>query len=432
MNVTVENLAPCKKLLRVEVDAQKVNEAFESMLKEYQRQVALPGFRPGKAPKDMVAKRFENEIQSEVKNRLTRESYQSAVKEKKLSVVGYPDIEEIQFGKGQAYQFAATIETAPDFELPDYKGLPVRRETGTVTEADITRALNLLRERQTNFETVSRELKDGDVAVVNYQGTCEGKPITELAPAARGLTEQKNFWINMDQTTFIPGFADQLRGAKAGDKRTVTVDFPVDFVTPQLQGKKGSYDVEVVEVKEKHLPELNDAFAKSYDAENLEKLREGVRKDLEAELKHKQERAVREQVVGGLLNKIQCELPETAVVQETRNIVYNIVNDNQKRGVPKEAIEGQKDQIYASANLTAKDRVKAAFLFQRIAEKEKIKVEQNEIIQRVNQLAVNYQMPVDKFVKELQKRDGISEIYEQLLNEKVIDFLIQNARVEEV
>ena len=432
MNVTVENLAPCKKLLRVEVGAEKVNEAFETITRDFQRQAALPGFRPGKAPKDMVAKRYESQILDEVKSKLTREGYQQAVKEQKLSVVGSPDVEEIQFAKGQPYQFAVTVETAPEFELPEYKGIPLAKEKANVTEADVDRAIEMLRERQANFETVPRELQTGDIAVVNYKGTCEGKPLTELAPTARGLTEKQNFWITVEKDSFIPGFTEQLMGAKAGDKRTVAVDFPADFVTPQLQGKKGSYDVEVVEVKQKVLPELNDEFAKNYGAESLAKLREGVRNDLENELKFKQDRALRNQVVQSLLNRIQCELPESVVLQETRNVVYNIVSENQRRGIPRETIESQKDQIFASANLTAKDRVKAAFLFSSIAEKEGIKVEQQEVIQRIGKLAQTYDMPVDKFVKELQKRDGINEIYDQLLNEKVIGLLLEYAKVEEV
>lgn len=431
MNVTVENLAPCKKLLRVELEAQQVDNAFEEMTKNYQRQAALPGFRPGKAPKAMVAKRYETDIQDEVKKKLIPDAYRQAVREQKLDVVGYPDIEEIQFARGQSLQFAATIETAPEFEMPDYKGLPAKREKGEASDEDVEKAINLLRERQTDFKTITRELKEGDVAVVNFTGTTVGKPITDTAPAARGLTEQKNFWVNVEKTSFIPGFADQLIGAKAGDKRTVNVDFPADFVTPQLQGKQGVYEVEVVEVKEKYLPELNEEFAKSFGAENLEKLREGIRTDLANELKYKQERSVRGQIVEGLLARVQCELPESVVVQETRNVVYNIVSENQKRGISKETIDQQKNEIFNSASATAKDRVKASFLFQKIAEKESIKVEQNEVLQRIQQLAANYQMPPEKFVKELQKRNGIPEIYEQLQTEKVIDFLVQNAKIED-
>lgn len=432
MNVTVENLAPCKKLMRVEVEAQKVDETFESVTKDFRREANLPGFRPGKAPRDMVLRKYEKEILEETKRKLISEAYRKAVEEQKLDVVSHPDIEEIQFGRGQALQFAATIETAPEFELPEYKGLPIKREMQSVTDADMERAINLLRERQVSFTKVERPVQSADIAVVNYTGTCEGKPITELAPAAKGLTEQKHFWVEVGANSFIPGFGDQLIGAKAGDKRTVTVDFPTDFVTPQLAGKKGSYEVEVVEVKEKVLPALDEALAKAYGAESLEKLRAGVRSDLENELKFKQEKTLRSELVRALLGRINFDLPETAVARETRNVVYDLVQENTKRGIPRQAIEQQKEQIYSAATHNAKERLKVQFLLQKIAEKEDIKVSQEEIAQRVHHLAGMYQIPADKFLRDLQKRNGLIEVYDQIMNVKVIDFLQQNAKIEDV
>jgi trigger factor len=372
-------LAPCKKLVRVEVEVEKVNETFDAVTNDFRKQANLPGFRPGKAPKEMVVRKYDKDIMDEVRRKLISESYRKAVEEQKLDVLGRPDIEEIQFSRGQPLQFAATIETAPDFQLPDYKGLLVTREARVVTDTDVEKALDVLREQRVNFNTVDRPLQAGEIAVVNYTGTCEGKPITDIAPTAKGLTEKKNFWVEATPNSFIPGFADQLVGAKAGDKRTVNVDFPADFVTPQLAGKKGVYEVEVVEVKEKVLPPLDDALAKTYDAESVEKLREGVRRDLENELNHKQSKTVRNQLVRTLLDRVSFELPASAVANETRNVVFDIVQENAKRGVSRDIIEQQKEQIYSAATHGAKERVKVAFLMQKIAEKEDIKVSQEEI-----------------------------------------------------
>ena len=432
MNITVENLAPCKKLLRVELDAKAVDEAFDAITKNYQKQASLPGFRPGKAPKELVIKKYEADIQDDAKRKLIGESYRKALEEKKISVVSQPDIEEIQFGRGQPLQFAATIETAPEFQLPEYKGLPVKREIKSVTDEDVERALNLLAQQHTKFETATRELKTGDVAVVNYTGTTDGKPLTEIAPTAKSLTEQKNFWVDIAPNTFIAGFADQLVGAKAGDHRTVNIEFPADFVTRELAGRKGVFEVEVIEVKEKVLPLLDDALAKVYGAENLEKLRSGVRVDLENELKYSQTKAMRSQLVGALLAQANFDLPESAVAHETKNVVYSIVQENTKRGVGRELIEKQKDEIYNAAASSAKDRVKLAFLVQRIAEQEAIKVSQEEVLQRIQSLSAAYQIPPDKFIKDLQKRNGINELYDQITHEKVLTFLENNAKVTDV
>ncbi len=432
MNVTVENLAPCKKLVRVEVEAQKVDETLDTITKQFQRGANLPGFRPGKAPREMVVRKYAKDIEEEAKRKLISEAYKSALEEQKLDVVGYPDIEEIQFSRGQPLQFAATIETTPEFELPEYKGIPVKREARMVTDEDVERAIQVLRQSRASFKTVERPSQTGDIAVVNYTGTSDGKPITEIAPTAKGLSEQKNFWVEIGTNAFIPGFAEQVLGSKAGDKKTIDVDFPADFVTTELAGKKGRYEVEVVEIKEKVLPAVDDTFAKSYGAESLDKLRAGVRRDLENELTYKNNRAIRTQLVRSLVNRINFELPETAVAQETRNVVYDIVQENAKRGVSRDVIEQQKEQIYSAATQGAKERVKVAFLLQKIAEKEDIKVSQEEIGQRINQLAATYQIPAQKFLKDLQKRNGLIEIYDQVMNEKVIDFLQQHAQIEDV
>lgn len=432
MNITVEKLAPCKQLVRVELDAAAVDAAFASITKDFQKQASLPGFRPGKAPRDMVVKKYSAEIKEEAKRKLIGENYRAAIADKKINVVGYPDIEEIQFEQGQPLIFAATVETAPDFQLPDYKGLPAKIEIKSVTDADVQKAIDLLRGQHAKFETVTRPLANGDIAVVNYSGTCEGKPITELAPTAKGLTEQKNFWIETSENSFIPGFAAQLIGASAGDKRTVNVDFPADFVTVALQGKKGVYEVEVIEVKEKILPRVDVELAKKFGAESLEKLTAGVRTDLENELKYSKSKAVRQQVVQALLEKANFDLPESAVANETRNVVYDLVRQNTQRGVARELIEQQKDQIYAAAAGNAKERVRLAFLVQRIAEQEKIQVTQEDAVRRAQQLAMMYQMPLDSFIKDLQKRDAVGELYQQVQQEKVLELLEKNANVTEV
>ena len=431
MNVTLENLAPCKKLLRVEVDVQTVDAEFESVTKSFMREATLPGFRPGKAPRDRVVKVHSSRIDEEVKKKLIPDAYRKALAEHKLRVVAYPDIEEIQFGRGQSLQFAATIETEPEFELPEYKGLVIKSETRTVTDDDLSRALDVLRGQRSEYKDVPRPAANGDFVVINYTGTCEDKPITDLAPTAKGLTEQKNFWVHLEPGQFIPGFQEQLVGTSAGEKRTVTVDFPAEFVTPQLAGKQGVYAVEVVQVKERLLPEVNEEFAKSFGAESLEKLREGVRGDLQNELTFKQSREARDQIVSQLLSRVTCELPESVVMNETRNAVYNIVQQSQQRGATQETINAQKEQIFGVANHSAKERVKAMLLLGRIAEQEGIKAEQQEIAQRVAQMAQQYQQPMDKMIKQLQERGGFEEIQEQVITAKVLDFLVLNAKSEE-
>jgi trigger factor len=153
---------------------------------------------------------------------------------------------------------------------------------------------------------------------------------------------------------------------------------------------------------------------------------------LENELKHTQSNAVRSQIVKGLLDRVQFELPETPVANTTRNVVYDIVRENSRRGVARDVIEKQKDEIYTAAAANAKEQVKLAFMVQKIVEKEKIAVSQEDVLRRAQTLAATYQIPLDKFIKDLQKRDGIQELYDQVAHEKVMEFLENNAKIETV
>ena len=432
MNVTVENLAPCKKLVRFEVDAQAVDEAYASVTKDFVKQAKMSGFRPGKAPEAMVIRQYAKDIDEEVKRKLTGDAYRKGIKEQNLNVVGYPDIEEIQFGRGQTLQFAATVEINPEFELPDYRAIPAKREPAVVTDEDVAKAIDALRGQAADFKKVERAVQDGDYVVINYTGTSDGKPLTEIAPTARGLTEQKGFWVEVKQGSFIPGFAVQLIGANAGEKRTVNVDFPAEFVTPELAGKKAVYEVEVVEVKEKALPELTDVFAKTYGAESVEKLREGVRKDLQNEVNSRQKRSIRNQIVKTISERVSFDMPETTLQVEVRNVVYEMVSENQRRGVPKELIEEKKDELFNAASGIAKERLKISYLFHKISEKEGIRADQNEMNTRITLMAQANQMAPQKFLQELEKRGGVAEVYQQLIHEKVLDFLHENAKIEDV
>ncbi|MGV3772495.1 MAG: trigger factor [Verrucomicrobiales bacterium] len=432
VNVTIENLAPCRKLVRVDVDAQQVDQTFEEVTSQLQKEVKIPGFRPGKAPKQMIVKNYSKLLEDEVKKKVLGDSYRKALSDHKIHPVGNPDVEEIQFGRGQNYQFAITVETAPEFELPEYKGLPVKRETGNVTEDDIERAIGILRDRHAAYNDVQRPVQNGDIAVVNYKGTSDGKPLIEIAPTAKGLTTQNNFWIEVKEGSFIPGFTEQLVGMNAADKKTVEVDFPADFVSQPLAGKHGVYEVELVQVKEKALPEINDEFAKKFGADNLVALRDGVRRDLEAELQNKISRGVREQLLNRLLERVNYELPESLLKEATSNTVYEMVYQSQQRGMTREQIEQQKDSIYNYASSTAQQRLKTSFLLGKIAEKENIQVTSEELYQRLSYIAYQRKMDGAKMVKEMQKTGEIRTVQEQALLAKVIDFLEKYAQIEDV
>jgi len=432
VNIEIENLGPCKRLIRVDVPTEKVKERTELTIKEFGKHVSLPGFRPGKAPKHMVLKSYGDRIQSEVKRLLVNDGYRQAIKEHDLHIVGNPDVEEIQFAKDQPFQFAVTVETAPTFEIPAYKGIKIQKEIKSVSEDDIDRAMGVLQDRQATFETVDKAIEELDYVVLDYTGQCDGKPITDTAPKATSLDKKDDFWLHVHEGHFIPGFHEPLVGLKAGDTKTVTIAAKEDFVIKELAGKELVFDVTIKEVKVKKMPEIDDAFAQKFGAENCEALREGVFNDLENELKTSQKRKVRDQLIKHLLTSVQCELPESVVDQETKNVVYELVRENQQRGVAKETIDEKKDEIYSAAATSAKDRVKVAFIIGKIAAEEGIKVSSAEVNQRIVMMAQSYNMAPEQLAKKLKERGGISEIQEQIMTSKVLDLMELQAEVEEV
>ena len=432
MEVTITDLSPCKKQLRIEIDAEAVNAKFDSVAKDFRRHAHLPGFRPGKAPLANVMRSYGDKIGEEAKRTLMSDSYAKALKENGLRPVIMPEVEELQFGHGKPFQYLATLEVTPAFELPEYNGLEVEKERRTVTGADIDKALDTLREQRVSYTDVDRPAGEDDFIVVNFTGTIDDKPITDLVKVARGLTEQKNYWLNAKHNPLIPGIVEVLIGSGKDDKKTVTVTIPNDFIYEELVGKEARYEIEIVQVKEKSLPELDDKFAKGFGAESMDKLREGVENDLKNELEYSQKKSIRNQCVDKLLSSVTCDLPETIVNEATRVGVHNIVQQNHQRGVGNEIIEENKDRIYANAKADAEVRVKGNYILSKIAEKEGIKVTDQELSRQVAALAAQQKIKPQKLAQQLKDNGTLYQVQEEIMNAKVIDLLEEKAKVTEI
>jgi trigger factor len=432
VEVTITDLSPCKKQLRIEIDAETVNAKFDAVAKDFRRHANLPGFRPGKAPLANVMRSYGDKIGEEAKRTLMSDSYSKALKENDLRPVIMPEVEDLQFGHGKPFQYLATLEVTPSFELPDYNGIEVEKERRTVSDSDVAKALDTLREQRVSYADVDRSAGEDDFIVVNFTGTIDDKPITDLVKVARGLTEQKNFWLHTKQNPLIPGIVEALIGSGKDDKKTVTVTIPDDFIYEELIGKEAKYEIEIVQVKEKFLPELDDAFAKGFGAESIEKLREGVENDLKNELEYSLKKSIRNQCVDKLLSAVNCDLPETIVNEATRAAVHNIVQQNHQRGVGKDIIEENKDRIYANAKADAEVRVRANYILSRIAEKEGIKVTDQELSRQIAAIAAQQKVKPQKLAQQLKDNGTLYQVQEEIMNGKVIDLLEEKAKVTEI
>src|SRR5947208_3126326 len=435
MKVEVDKQPGSVSKLQIELPADEVAKEWDAIANSFVRFAKIPGYRPGKAPRAVIDKRFRKEIQDELTKKLVSKSYHEAVEQEHLRVASLTNIEDIQFGEDKSMRFRATVVIAPEFELPDYKKIPVQVPDTKVSDAEIEEALERLREQSADFVDVpGRGLQMGDFAVLDFEGSMDSKPISEIAPqASKNLQGGKKFWLHLATDNFLPKFCEQLLGQKPGETRLVIVHFPDDFPVKELAGKKADYAVTLREIKEKVLPAIDDALAaKLVPGKNLADLHQMIEHDIEHAKEHDVERAKESQIVKYLHEQIQFELPPALLQNETRRALAELVQRNRERGVTDDMLkEKEKELIDSAANL-AVHRLKTNFILHRIAEREKIQVTKEDVDLRIRQEAARYDISPDKMRKELQQQDALNDVAEQILLGKTLDFLKANVSVEQI
>ena len=433
MKVEVEKQPGFVSKLQIELAPQEVAKEWDAIANSFVRFAKLPGYRPGKAPRAVIDKRFRKEIQEELTKKLVSRSYREAIEQEQLRVASLTNIEDVQFGEDKSMRFRATVVTAPEFELPDYKNIAVQLAETKVSTAEVDEALERLRDQSAEFVDVpGRGLQMGDFAVLDFEGSVDNKPISEIAPqASKNLQGGKKFWLHLEADNFLPKFCEQLIGQKPDETRLVIVHFPEDFPVKELAGKKADYAVTVREIKEKVLPAVDDAFAaKLVPGKTVADLRQIIEHDIEHSKEHDAERAKESQIVKYLHEQIHFELPPALLQNETRRALAELVQRNRERGVTDEMLkEKEKELIEGAAGLAA-NRLKTNFILHRIAEHEKIQVAKEDVDLRIRQEAARYDISPDKMRKELQQKDALDDMAEQILLGKTLDFLKANVSVE--
>ncbi len=429
MKVEVEQQPQSVATLRIELPPEEVRQEWDAIAQSYARYARIPGYRTGKAPKPVIEKKFRKEIQDEVTKKLVSKSYHEAITQQQLRVVSLTNLEDVEFGEDHSMRFRATVVTAPEFELPDYKSIAVEVPSADVKEGEVDAALERLREQSADFvDAPDRELAMEDFAVLDFEGAVDGIAIAELAPqASKNLQGGKKFWLRVAPGNFLPNFCEQLVGMKRGDTRSVQVEFPAEFQVPELAGRKADYAVTLNEIKDKVLPELDDAFAaKLMPEKTLADLRHEMEHNLEHEKEHEIERAKESGIIRFLHERISFDLPPSLLKNETRRALNELVHRNRERGVPDEMLKGKEKELIEGAGGLAAHRLKTNFILHRIAEKEKIKVTREEIDERIREQAKQYNVSVDKMRKELEEHDRVDGLAEEILLGKTLDLLKAN------
>jgi trigger factor len=433
MKVEIEKQPDSISTLRIELPPEEVRKEWDSIASNYSRYARIPGYRAGKAPRQVIEKKFRKEIQDELTKKLVSKSYHDAIAEKQLRVVSLADLGDVEFGDDRSMRFRATVVTAPEFELPEYNNIPVQLPDTAVTEAEVETALERLREQSADFTDIpDRALAMGDYAVIDFTGAIDGIPISEIVPeASKNLHGGKKFWLHLAPENFLPQFCDQVVGMKTGETRSVQVLFPADFPVPDLAGKKADYAVTLNEVKEKVLPPLDDAFAaKLLPDKTLADLRHTIEHNLEHEKEHEVGRAKEAQVVKFLHEHVSFDLPSSLLKSETRRALNELVHRNRERGITDDLLKGKEKELIEGAGSLAAHRLKTNFILHRIAEHEKIEVSREEFDNAVREQAAHYNLSVEKMRKELEENDRMNGLAEEILLGKTLDFLKQNVIVE--
>ena len=433
MKVEVETQPHSVATLRIELPPEEVRKEWDSIANNYARYARIPGYRAGKAPKPVIERKFRKEIQEELTKKLVSKSYHEAVAEKQLRVVSLTNLEDVEFGDDRSMRFRATVVTAPEFELPEYNSIPVELPSTEVTDVEVDAALERIRDQSADFVDVpDRALAIEDFAVIDFDGSIDGVPISEIVPeASKNLHGGKKFWLRVAPENFLPQFPEQIVGMNVGETRSVQVEFPADFPVPELAGKRADYAVTLNEIKQKVLPELDDALAeKLLPGKTLHDLRHTLEHNLEHEKGHEIERAKESQIMRFLHERISFDLPPVLLKNETRRALNELVHRNRERGVPDEMLKGKEKELIEGAGSLAAHRLKTNFILHRIAEREEIKITREELDERIREQAAQYNIPVEKMRKELEEHDRLDGVAEEVLLGKTLDFLKSNVSVQ--
>ena len=435
MIINLEKLPDCKALLRIEFPSEDTREERNQIIKLFSKQAKIPGFRPGKTPANVIEKRFKSEIENEFEDRIVRKAIQKNNEENKIDIINIKEIRDQSHNSDGTYTATIELIVAPDFELTDYKGIEVTVPKTDVTDEQLEESLSQIRERFAHYEDVKdRGIQMGDFVVINYKGSVDGKAVGEVLPLAPAtLAQNTGFWLKMDENSFLPGFCTPLIGLKENDTKSVNVTIPDDYEAEELRGQSLDYEVEIVEIKEQRLPELDDEFAEKIEpGKTLDQLKETLREQMQEQRKGYRQEMITNQILSKINSELEFELPQEIVMRETQSRVNDIFNSNTERGVSEEELVEHQEQIIESAGEQANNSVKTSFILEQIAEKEKIEVGQEEVLNRVNEIAARQKTSVKNLTKQLQKKNGFGRIINGLKIQKTLEFLRDSAVIKEV
>ncbi len=409
----------CKHELEISIPAEAVEAETAKVTKTFQEKAKLPGFRPGKAPASLIRRNFAGEIRQDVLEHLVPKFFDAKAKEENLRVVGTPSISDVHYHDGEAVHFKARFEVYPEFEPAEYKGIEVPYGQPEVTDEDVAKRLEELRESKATYVNVdARPLEDGDYAVVSLESMAGADdPIR---------SDEVSVLISGPET--MEGFTENLRGASPGDEKEFDVTYPADYGQEKLSGKTIRFHTVVKGLRRKELPELNDDFAQDRgDFRTLDELKDALRKSIFAQRETEAQRKAKDRIVDALVDANDFPVPEAFVERQIENRVEQRLRSLSQQGVDPRSFNLDWAKIKEAQRDAAIREVKASLILGKVAEREAIGVTNDEVDKEVTRIAQQNREPVPTVRKRLSEDGTMDRIASHIQTEKTLNFLFDKA-----
>lgn len=426
MQVTVESAKPSRKKIQIEVEPERIKKKKDEIVREIRKTASIKGFRKGKVPKEIILKTYKNDIENDLKRELMIEAYEFAIQDNKIETVADPAFTNVEFDEEKGLSFVATVDVKPEIDLKEYKGIEITAKPIGITEEDINKVLDQLRDAfATLEEKEDGTLENGDIAVIDIKTFTKDThyPIKEFGG--------ENLHVELGKKQLIEEIENNLEGMKIGETKNIEASFDENYPLRALKGKNVVFEVTLKSIKQKKLPELNDDFAQKVNKEFktfedlLNDVKERLNKNKEAEEKERQ----KDELLDKLLEQYDFELPESLVNQEANQMIMDYVKNMYYMGIDISADEFKPQALREKFEPEAKKRVKATFILLEIAKKENIDVSSEEINEVISQHANAQRKSFEELYKEYQEKNVLPLIQMEILGDKALDFLYKNAKI---
>ena len=431
MNLSIKEAGTARQIATVTFDAEEIQTKEKEACNEIGKVANISGFRKGKAPSNVIRKRFSKELNDELTRKLSTEAYESIMENKDFKVYSILKVEPGSIDTNSGTSVDITYDIEPEFEIPDYENFQVTTEPVEVTDEDIDKELDAIREQRSTFEEVDRIAQEGDYIKCSYEGMLDGSPVSDLVPDKPMYGKQSNTWEEAGESKGmgVDAIAKGVVGMKKGDKKEVEAKFDKDFEVPPLAGKTIMYNIEVHEVREKKSPEMNEEFLQTLKVENLQELKDRVATDLENRKKRDIQNSKRSQITKKFLEISDFPLPQQAVEDESNIIFQSKAQQAIQRGAKQEDIESKKDELWKEAKVQGEARVKLTIILGKIAEKEKVEVSNEDLARAATQEAMMQRKDPTAYIKELsQNRQQLHRLRQDILHDKTLELVADKAK----